>query len=180
MSDTSIPSYPDPSDFSRLPEKDVFSWFDKHQISHQTIEHKPTHSVKESSELKSGIAGGHTKNLFLKDKKGQLVLISAWAHAELRLNQLHKLIGSQRLSFAKPDLLWETLKVTPGSVSAYSLLHDIDKRVRFLADEKLAQFDILNFHPLRNDMTTSVSQSDFIKFVETTDHSLEWIDFTEI
>lgn len=180
MSDTTNPNYPDPNDFSRLPEKDVFNWLDQHELAHHTVTHAPTHSVKESSELKSDIVGGHTKNLFLKDKKGQIVLVSAWAHAELRLNQLHKIIQTQRLSFAKPELLWETLKVTPGSVSAFSLLHDTEKHVRFLADKKLQQYEVLNFHPLRNDMTTSISQNDFAKFVETTDHSLEWIDFTEI
>ncbi|ACT57726.1 prolyl-tRNA synthetase associated domain-containing protein [Hirschia baltica] len=172
--------FPEASDFSRCPELEVFKCLDQQNIKYSTETHLPTHTVAESSILKSEISGGHTKNLFLKDKKGQLVLISAWAHTEIRLNQLHKLIESQRLSFAKPQLLWETLKVTAGSVSAFALMHDTQNRVRFLADEKLLDFEMLNFHPLRNDMTTSISQKGFARFIESTGRGLEWIDFNEI
>ncbi len=171
---------PDTTDFSRNPEQAVFDWFDRHEIKHETISHTPTHSVSESSDLKSHISGGHTKNLFLKDKKGQIVLVSAWAHAELLLNQLHKQIGTHRLSFGKPELLWKHLQVTAGSVSAFSLIHDTELTVRFLVDAKLLEYDVVNFHPLRNDMTTSIPRSDFEKFVKSTGRNLEYIDFTEI
>lgn len=180
MNDLNTSPVPALDDFSRAPELEVFAWLDRHSIRHKTVSHAPTHTVTESAELKSTIAGGHTKNLFLKDKKGQIVLISAWAHAELQLNQLHKQIDTQRLSFAKPQLLWDTLKVTPGSVSAFGLLHDKSKCVRFLVDEKLLGYDTLNFHPLRNDMTTSISQPDFARFLNSTGRTLECIDFDEL
>ncbi|MFC7292314.1 prolyl-tRNA synthetase associated domain-containing protein [Hirschia litorea] len=180
MNDQNTSSLPAVDDFTRAPELEVFAWLDRHNIRHTTVSHAPTHTVNESSELKSSIAGGHTKNLFLKDKKGQTVLISAWAHSQLQLNQLHKQIDTQRLSFAKPQLLWETLKVTPGSVSAFGLMHDQNKSVRFFLDEKLLGYETLNFHPLRNDMTTSISQPDFARFLNSTGRRLECIDFDEL
>lgn len=173
-------SRPAPDDFSRAPELDVFAWLDKHGLTHETITHIPTHTVAESREVKTSIAGGHTKNLFMKDKKGRVALVSAWAESDLPLNQLHKHIGVQRLSFTKADLLWDHLKVTPGSVSAFALIHDEPGHVRFVVDKALMTFDVVNFHPLRNDMTTSVSREDFCKFVESTGRDLEVVDFTAL
>ncbi len=171
---------PAPDDFSRHPEKPVFAWLDQHGLLHKTVTHSPTHTVADSRAVKTGIEGGHTKNLFMKDKKGHCVLISAWAESDLPLNKLHKLIDTQRLSFTNADLLWEKLRVTPGSVSAFSLIHDGDRSVRFLVDEALMQFDTFNFHPLRNDMTTSISRRDFQRFLHTTGRMLECIDFSAI
>lgn len=180
MTETNSNTFPNSEDFSRSPEKIVFDWLNEHNIPHSTVTHAPTHTVAQSSDLKSDIDGAHTKNLFLKDKKGRLILVSARAHAQLRLNKLHAQIGTARLSFAKPDLLWQHLQVTAGSVSAFALIHDAKKDVRFLLDKQLLNYDTLNFHPLRNDMTTSISLSDFVRFVETTGRSLESVDFSEI
>jgi Ala-tRNA(Pro) deacylase len=171
---------PDSNDFSRNPEKDVFDWLDSKNIHHRSVFHPPTHTVSDSAAITKDLTGAHTKNLFLKDKKGKLILVSAWAHSELRLNQLHKLIGTQRLSFAKPPLLWEALKVTPGSVSAFALIHDVEKNVRFFVDETLLEYKTINFHPLRNDMTTCVSMSDFNKFLDSTGRIMECINFADL
>src|SRR5690606_28720326 len=98
----------------------------------------------------------------------------------LALNQLHKALGCQRLSFADAALLWDALKVTPGSVTGFALMHDAAGRVRFVADEALLAFDTVNFHPLRNDMTTSISAKDFLAFAAATGHEATRIDFTKL
>ena len=172
--------YPDIDDFAREPELDVFAWFERHEIKHQTLTHAPTFTVEDSAKVKTDIVGGQTKNLFLKDKKGNLILVSAWAHSELPLNQLHKVIGTQRLSFTKADRLWEHLKVTPGSVSAFALIHDHEQQVRFIVDSVLLDFDNVNFHPLRCDMTTSLTISDFRRFIQSTRRELEVVDFSSL
>ena len=171
---------PAPDDFSRAPERAVFDWLDARALSHNTVEHAPTFTVSDSADVKMDMPGGHTKNLFMKDKKGNLVLVSAWANSELPLNQLHKLIGTQRLSFTKSDLLWDALKVTPGSVSAFALIHDADKRVRFIVDEALFGFESVNFHPLRCDMTTRLPIGDFDRFITETGRSVERVDFSAL
>lgn len=175
-----LPAVPDPQDFSRAPEREVFSWLEREGIAFRTVEHPPTHTVAESRLIKTDVEGAHTKNLFMKDKRGQLVLISAHHDTALPLNQLHKAIGTQRLSFTGAELLWSALRATPGSVSAFGLIHDQARQVCFILDQALAAFDVINFHPLRNDMTTSLSFADFLKFVASTGRQAEQIDFSAL
>ena len=171
---------PEFDDFSRHPEQEVFAWLVQNEIDQRTHSHPATFTVADSAKIKTDLPGGHTKNLFLKDKKDSLVLVSAWAQSELPLNHLHKVIGTQRLSFAKADRLWEELRVTPGSVSAFALIHDETRKVRFVVDQALMGFDIVNFHPLRCDMTTAISQKHFIKFIESTGRKIESVDFSSL
>ena len=130
--------------------------------------------------MKEAMPGGHTKNLFMKDKDGTIVLISAWADSQLKLNQLHKLIGTRRLSFASAELMVECLGVEPGSVTAFALMNDEDQRIRFIADAALMGFDTVNFHPLVNTATTAISREGFRRFVEATGHALTVVDFSDL
>ena len=140
---------------------DLFAFLDAHGVAHATLEHPPVFRVEEGLEIKAALPGGHTKNLFLKDAKGQLWLISALGETAIDLKRLHTVIGSGRLSFGSPELMAQTLGVTPGSVTAFGLINDTDRRVRFVLDAALAQADPVNFHPLSNDATTAVSRDGF-------------------
>lgn len=171
---------PAPDDFSRAPEKPLFALLDRLGVRTSTATHAKVFTVVESQLVKVEIPGGHTKNLFMKDKSGQLVLISAHTESQLPLNQVHKLLGTQRLSFTDAPLLWEALGVTPGSVTGFALMNDQTGRVRFVMDEALLAHETLNFHPLRNDMTTSISRDDFLGFVAATGHTVTRIDFTKL
>ncbi|MEM5515623.1 prolyl-tRNA synthetase associated domain-containing protein [Henriciella sp. AS95] len=159
---------------------DLFAFLDKHGIAHSTRWHEATFTVEEGRDLKATMPGGHTKNLFMKDKDGAIVLISAHADSELKLNQLHKLIGTRRLSFASGELMEELLGVTPGSVTAFALMNDKDGKVRFIVDAALMAFETVNFHPLVNTGTTAISRQDFRKFVEATGHDLTEVDFAAL
>jgi Ala-tRNA(Pro) deacylase len=171
---------PAPDDFSREPEKPLFALFDRLGVKTTTVSHAKVFTVADSALVKTNIPGGHTKNLFMKDKRGQLVLISAHAESQLPLNQVHKVLDTQRLSFTDAPLLWEALGVTPGSVTGLALMNDVAGAVKFVADEALLAFDTLNFHPLRNDMTTSISRADFLAFAEATGHTVTRVDFTKL
>jgi Ala-tRNA(Pro) deacylase len=144
---------------------DLFAFLDAHGVAHSTLDHPPVFRVEEGLEIKAALPGGHTKNLFLKDAKGQLWLISALGETAIDLKRLHTVIGSGRLSFGSPDLMVETLGVTPGSVTAFGLINDTGRRVRFVLDAALAQADPVNFHPLGNDATTAVSQDGLRTFL---------------
>ncbi|KCZ98616.1 YbaK/prolyl-tRNA synthetase domain-containing protein [Hyphomonas polymorpha PS728] len=159
---------------------DLFAYLDSLGIAHQTTWHEAMFTVEQSSALKADMPGAHTKNLFLKAADGDLVLIAAEAHNQLKLNQLHRKIGTKRLSFGAPDLMTEVLGVTPGSVTAFALMNDRPARVRFLVDAVLAGADIVNFHPLTNTGTTAISQADFRRFVDATGHGFEILDFSEL
>jgi Ala-tRNA(Pro) deacylase len=144
---------------------DLFAFFEAHGIRQTTLDHPPVFRVEEGLEIKKALPGGHTKNLFLKDAKGQLWLISALGETTIDLKRLHTVIGSGRLSFGPEAMMVETLGVTPGSVTAFGLINDTEKRLRFVLDKALAQSDPVNFHPMANNATTAVSQSDFRKFL---------------
>lgn len=134
-------------------------------VSAETYDHPAVFTVDEGEAIKLAIPGAHTKNLFLKDAREQLWLISAEGHATIDLKRLHTVIGSGRLSFGRAELMAETLGVTPGSVTAFGLINDVDRRVRFVLDRTLAHADFVNFHPLTNEATTTVSSEGFRKFL---------------
>ena len=176
---------PAPDDFSREPEKPLFALLDRLGIKTTTHHHPMVFTVAESGNVKAHMPGGHTKNLFMKDKSGQLVLVSALGSSVLPLNQLHKLIGTQRLSFTDAPLLWDALGVTPGSVTGFAVMNDAPPkegaaRVKLVLEEALLAHETLNFHPLRCDMTTAISRADFLGFAEATGHTVTRIDFTTL
>lgn len=143
----------------------LFDFLDSHDIAHFTLQHAPVFRVDDGPEIKTSLPGGHTKNLFLKDDKGQLWLISALGETRINLKTLPRLIGSGRLSFGSSDLMAEALGVTPGSVTAFALINDVGRKVRFVADAALMAADPVNFHPLTNAATTAVSQAGFRRFL---------------
>jgi len=140
---------------------DLFALFDALGIAHRTLEHPAVFRVGEGDEIKASLPGGHTKNLFLKDAKGQLWLVSALQDARIDLKALPRAIGAARLSFGSAELMQATLGVTPGSVTAFGLINDANHRVRFVLDAGLAASNPVNFHPLTNTATTAISQADF-------------------
>jgi Ala-tRNA(Pro) deacylase len=144
---------------------DLIARLDAEAIAHRTLDHSAVFRVGEGEEIKAAIPGAHTKNLFLKDAKDQLWLISAQHRTAIDLKRLHTVIGSARLSFGSPALMVETLGVTPGSVTAFGLINDLDHRVRFVLDRRLAEAARVNFHPLTNTATTSVSQAGLRAFL---------------
>ena len=117
----------------------------------------PVFTVAESQAIKQEIPGGHSKNLFLKDKKGRLFLVVADAETRIDLKRLHEAIGaSGRLSFGSAELLREMLGVEPGSVTPFALVNDRERRVTLVLDEALMRSEPVNFHPLVNSATTGL------------------------
>ena len=144
---------------------DLTAFLDELGVGHRTLDHPAVFRVGEGDEIKAALPGAHTKNLFLKDASGQLWLISAEGHTQIDLKRLPPVIGSGRLSFGNAALMEETLGVTPGSVTAFGLINDTGKRVRFVLDAVLADAEVVNFHPLTNAATTGVPREGFRKFL---------------
>jgi Ala-tRNA(Pro) deacylase len=150
---------------------DLFAFLDSLGISVATTEHPPLFTVADSQALRGEIPGGHTKNLFLKDKKDNYFLVTVDEEAEVDLKQIHHLIGaSGRVSFGKPEALMELLGVTPGAVTVFGLINDSKGRVRLVLDGALMRNAIINGHPLTNEATTSIGSADLISFARATGH----------
>ena len=144
---------------------DLIAFFDAHAIAHDTTDHPAVFRVGEGEGIKDDIPGAHTKNLFLKDAKGRLWLISAQDDTAIDLKRLHTVIGSARLSFGSAEPMEQALGVTPGSVTAFGLINDVERRLTFVLDRRLAQAERVNFHPLTNTATTGVSREGFAAFL---------------
>ena len=145
-------------------------------IKTTTVSHPALFTVEDSQRLRGEIPGGHCKNLFLKDEKGVLFLLVALEDAAIALNQLHKRIGSKRLSFGKPDLLMEMLGVTPGSVSPFALINDTGRQITVLLDRAMLAHDQLSYHPLVNTMTTTITRHDLLRFLATLGYEPRIVD----
>jgi Ala-tRNA(Pro) deacylase len=150
---------------------DLFAFLDRLGIAHRTVSHAPLFTVEQSQALRGSIPGGHTKNLFLKDKKGTLVLLAAPEDGSIELKSLHRRIGGRgRFSFASAELMRDTLGVEPGAVTPFAAMNDRDCRVSIVLDAALLRQETVNFHPLRNTMTTAIASPDLVKFLEATGH----------
>ncbi|HVY87215.1 MAG TPA: prolyl-tRNA synthetase associated domain-containing protein [Caulobacterales bacterium] len=146
-------------------QDELFAFLDAHGIAHRTIRHRPVFTVEEGADLKATMPGGHSKNLFLKDKKGALFLLCALGETKIDLNAVSKLIGAGRFSFGSAELLQEMLGITPGSVTIFALLNDPAQRVRLLLDQALLEHDPVHFHPLANDASTAISPGGLLRFL---------------
>jgi len=149
----------------------LFAFLDNLGIAYKTVKHPPLFTVEQSRSLRGQIPGGHTKNLFLRDKKYAITLVVALEDAEIDLKGLHRRLGAAgRFSFGSPDLLRETLGVEPGAVTPFGAINDESCRVSVVLDTSMMECEILNYHPLVNTMTTSIARDDLVKFLEATSH----------
>jgi Ala-tRNA(Pro) deacylase len=150
---------------------DLFAFLDSLGISVSTRSHPPLFTVADSQAFRGDIAGGHTKNLFLKDKKDNFFLVTVDEDATVDLKHIHHLIGAtSRVSFGKPEALMDLLGVVPGSVTVFGLINDGAARVRLVLDEALMENGVINGHPLTNEATTSISNTDLLRFARATGH----------
>jgi Ala-tRNA(Pro) deacylase len=160
--------------------EDLFHFLDAQGIAHSTLEHPPVFTVGEGGAIKAALPGGHTKNLFLKDAKDRLWLVSALGETRIDLKKLPAAIGSARLSFGSEDQLYGALGVRPGSVTAFALINDRAHRVRFVLDQALLQTDPVNFHPMTNAATTAVSRDGFLAFLAALGIETQVVDFSTV
>jgi Ala-tRNA(Pro) deacylase len=149
----------------------LFAYLDSLGIAHKTVTHPAVFTVEEARSRRGTLEGGHTKNLFLRDKKDVPYLVVAAEDAVIELRSLHRLLGaSGRFSFGSPDLMRELLGVEPGSVTPFAVMNDTGRRVSVVLDAAMMANTVLNFHPLVNTGTTTISREGLLKFLEATGH----------
>lgn len=154
-----------------LTPPELMSAFIQLQIEIETHTHAPVATAAEADLICDNIPGAHCKNLFVKNKRGDYYLITMLAHQRLDLKKTSDLLDAPRFSFASDERLMEKLGVTPGSVTPFAVINDHHQDVHVILDHDMMQHDILNFHPLRNDMTCSIHQQDLLKFFKHTGHT---------
>ena len=142
-----------------------------------TRDHAPLFTVEDSQNLRGEIEGGHTKNLFLKDKKGNFFLLTAQEDTVVNLKTLHKLLGgASRFSFGNSEKMTEFLGVSPGAVTAFGIINDRAGMVTFAIDSTLLEHKKINCHPMTNDATTTIRRDDLLEFARSCGHDPMIVD----
>jgi Ala-tRNA(Pro) deacylase len=150
---------------------DLIAYLTALGVETTTVDHPPLFTVEDSQALRGDIPGGHTKNLFVKDKKGRLFLLVLGEETAIDLKRVHEKIGAQgRVSFGSAELLEEVWGVKPGAVTPFGVINDEAGKVRVVLDEAMMRHARLNFHPLVNTRTTGLASADLIKFLCATGH----------
>jgi Ala-tRNA(Pro) deacylase len=146
-------------------------WLKAAGIEVETHWHPPVFTVEEAELHTAHLPGGHTKNLFIEDRKGGLWLVTCLDRQTVKVNALARLLEAPRFSFAAPERLREILGVEPGSVTPFALVNDRDRLVTPVLDAKMLACEALNFHPLSNTGTCTIRTADFRRFIAGTGHT---------
>lgn len=158
---------------------DLFAMLDGLGIVTKTVTHPPLYTVADSQKLRGEIDGGHTKNLFVKDKKDNYFLLTVGEEAIVDLKTIHQLIGgASKVSFGKPEALMELLGVSPGAVTAFGPINDGEGKVKVFLDADLMAHETVNCHPLVNTATTNIRSGDLVTFLRSTGHEPQILKLT--
>lgn len=159
-------------------ETALLAFLDEIGVGYELHRHPPLRTVEESKAETAHLPGAHTKNLFLKEKKGGLVLVTCLEDRQIRIKHLEKAIGAKRLSFGSAEALADALGVVPGAVTPFALFNDRDeRRVRMIVDAQMMEIAPQNFHPLHNEATIVVAPDGLRAFFAATGHAAEPVDF---
>ena len=145
-------------------------------IAFERHEHPPVATVEEASQHWAGIDATHCKNLFLRNQKGDRHYLFILLHSKRAdLRAVADQIGDGKLSFASPERLMTHLRLAPGSVSPFGLVHDRAHAVRVVIDRDLQATARLSFHPNINTATFVVSTADFDRFLAACGNTVKYI-----
>lgn len=156
----------------------LFERLDALGITCETHEHAQLFTVEQSRALRGDLPGAHIKNLFLRDKKRRMWLVTVLESRDMDLKALRNRIGSRgTLSFGSSELLMAHLGVIPGAVTPFAVINDRAGDVTMVLDAALLGGPVVNAHPLRNDRTTAIGPDDLVKFLEAEGHAPLVLDF---
>ncbi len=164
-------------DLPTTPEQ-LLERFDNLSIPYELHHHDAVFTVKESLSLDLTIDGTSCRNMFVRDKKGKMFLISLANETKVDLRKLQDVLGCGRLSFGSPNRLWQYLGVMPGSVCPFSIINDHEKFVTLILDKWMMGQNRVNFHPLLNVMTVGMSPDSLMKFIKYIDHPNQVVDLS--
>jgi Ala-tRNA(Pro) deacylase len=143
--------------------------------------HEPLFTCEQARKVvqELSIPGAECKNLFLKDDNKKYYLVVALADTKIELKKLAQTLNAPKLRFANSDELKQYLGVEPGSVTPFGLINDTAHIIQIILDAQLFAYDLLGFHPLRNDATLTITPSDLQKFISACQNITVKLDFSD-
>ena len=155
---------------------EVIKYLEKQQIPYDIYEHPPVPTVEEALPYWKDIDSAHCKNLFFRNHKGNKHYLVILDHRQqLNIRDLEQRLKQGKISFASPKRMEKYLGLSAGSVSAFGIINDHENHVHLFIDAKLQSADRISFHPNENNATLVISFSSFMKFLESSGNSYEFI-----
>lgn len=157
----------------------VLAQLDAMGIEHQSVVHEPLYTVEQAKSIVYEDPGAHTKNLFLRNKKGRMFLLVVEQDHTVDLRALRdkiKVTGGQ-FAFASTDRLGRYLGVVPGSVSPLALINDTQGKVAVYFEASLLEQEWIFLHPCRNTHSTRMRTKDLLRVLESWGHTAEVLEF---
>lgn len=158
----------------------LLTYLNTHQIPYTHYNHPRLFTCEQAKEIiaQMSMPGMGIKNLFLKDSKKNLYLISATYDTQVDLKTTGKALNAKELRFADANLLMTHLGVEPGSVTPLAMINDSTHQVNMIIDAALLQHDLIQVHPLSNDATVVMKPADLIRFFDSLQIPYRVYDFT--
>lgn len=158
----------------------ILDKLDELDVEYYNFEHEPVFSVGEAEVTKEMIGGSHTRNLFLRDKKKTMFLVTALDNTPIDLKKLSSVLGVGRFSFGSPERLDEMLGVKPGSVTPFAIINDPEQKVQMVLDKEMMEAEWVNYHPLINTMSTKLKPKDLLRYIDSCGHSPIILDMSQV
>lgn len=158
-------------------DQQVYQKLEELNISFSYHEHPSAPTVEIAMQYWKDLDAQHCKNLFFRNHKGNkhfLVILDC--HYQMNIRDLEQRLKQGKLSFASPERMMKYLAVTPGSVSPFGLIHDIQHHVHLFLDQNLKKSKTISFHPNDNTASLIISFDDFVKFLENSGNTFEFIE----
>ena len=156
----------------------LLAMLDAEGVAHHTVDHAPMLTVEDAKAIRAPSPYGHTKNLFVRNKKGRMWLLTLHEDRQVDMKTMGGLVGTNRLSFASPQRLMHYLGVIPGAVSMFSALNDVGREVTCFIDEALLESPELHVHPLVNTRTTTIDRKALMAFLAQQGYDFQTLRFS--
>lgn len=157
----------------------VLQKLDELGIEYQTLTHPPLYTVAEAKQVEFELPGAHTKNLFLRNKKGRMFLLTVEPEHTVDLRALRDKLqrpGGQ-FAFASTERLGKFLGVVPGAVSPLALLNDHENQVEVFVQNTLFEQEWIYLHPCRNTHSTRLRTADLARALDAWQHPVTQLSF---
>lgn len=160
----------------------VLAALDSYGIEHETTMHEPLYTVEQSQKVAFDKPGAHTKNLFLRNKKGRMFLLVVEQDRIVDLKGLRdklQLTGGQ-FAFASTERLSKFLGVVPGSVSPLAIINDHSNSVQVFIEQSLVEQEWIYLHPCRNTHSTRIRCKDLLSLLTKWEHTATLLSFDNV
>lgn len=155
-----------------MADEKLFSILDTLEIEYKTLDHPVITTMAEGKDIMEQLEGNVCLNLFLKDKEGTYYIVVKRLGNRLDIKKLGKELNVTKLKLASPDEMTKLLYIPKGCATVFAICNDLSGSVKVLIDKELPKNEKVNFHPLRNNATTTISYQNMIKYINHYDKEI--------